>query len=126
MWKISEPDTDSIASQPTLTDITTKLDFLTQEANDFRLDVKRLKENVNWVVTKLETHNQNPKSGVTCVILVVRKVVDKSDSTIPSIFTSVVEEFSDVLKEFQDKPLPICDTQPEIESDSKELHITQI
>ena len=47
--------------------------------------------------------------------------MDKPDSTIPPIFTPVVKEFSDVLKEFQDKPSPICDTQPEIESDSKEF-----
>jgi len=74
--------------QPILADIMAKLDFLTQEANDFRLDAKWLKENVNMVVTKLETYNQNPKSGTSCVILIVRKVVDKPDSTIPPIFAS--------------------------------------
>jgi len=46
-----------MASQPTLADIMAKLDFLTQEVNAFRLDAKRLKENVNSVVNKLETHN---------------------------------------------------------------------
>ena len=65
-----------MASQPTFADIITKLDFLTQEVNAFCLDAKRLKENVNSVVTKLETHNQNLKSGTTCVIPIVRKVVD--------------------------------------------------
>ena len=33
----------------------------------------------------------------------------------------MVKEFSDVSKEFQDKLSPIFDTQPEIESDSKEF-----
>jgi len=47
--------------QPTLADIMAKLDSLTQEANAFYLNAKRLKENVNRVMTKLETHNQNPK-----------------------------------------------------------------
>ena len=72
-------------------------------------------------MTKLETHNQNTKSSSTCVIPIVRKVVDKSNSTIPLIFTPVVKEFSDILKEFQDKLSLICDTQPEIESDFKEF-----
>jgi len=72
-------------------------------------------------VTKLETHNQNPKSDTTCVILIVRKIVDKPDSTIPPIFTLMVKEFSDVPKKFQDKSSPICDIQPEIESDSKKF-----
>jgi len=80
-----------------------------------------LKENVNRVVTKLETHNQNPKSSNTCVIPIARKVVEKPNSTIPLIFTLMVKEFSDVPKKFQDKASPICDTQPEIESDSKEF-----
>ena len=114
-----------MASQPTLADITSKLDFLTQEANAFRLDAKRLKDNVNRVVTKLETHNQNLKSDTTCIILIVRKVVNKPDSTIPLIFILVVKEFSDVPEEFQDKSSPICDNRPEIESDSKEFTITQ-
>ena len=118
--KVSEPNTNSMASQPTLADIMAKLDFLTQEVNSFRLDAKWLKENVNRVVTKLETHNQNSKSS-TCVIFIVRKIVNKSDSTIPLIFTLIVNEFSNVPKDFHDKPLPICDTQPEIESDSKEF-----
>ena len=47
--------------------------------------------------------------------------MDKLDITIPPIFTLVVKEFSDVLEEFQDKPSPICDNQPDIESDSKEF-----
>ena len=47
--------------------------------------------------------------------------MDKSDSTIPLIFTLIVNKFSDVPKDFHDKPLPICDTQPEIESNSKEF-----
>ena len=47
--------------------------------------------------------------------------MDKPGSTIPPIFTPVVKEFSDVSKELQDKPSPICDTQPESESDSKEF-----
>ena len=93
-----------MASQLTLANIMTKLDFLTQKPNAFRLDAKRLKENVNRVVSKLETHNQNPKSSITCVIPIIRKVVDKPDSTIPPIFTPVIKEFSDVPKEFQDKP----------------------
>ena len=80
-----------------------------------------MKENVNRVVTKLETHNQNPKSSTTCVIPILRKVVDKPNSTIPLIFTPVIKEFRDVPKEFQDKPSPICDNQPDIESDSKEF-----
>ena len=33
----------------------------------------------------------------------------------------MVKEFSDVTKEFQDKPSSICDTQLEIESDFKEF-----
>ena len=103
-----------MASQPTLADIMAKLDLLTQEANTFRLDAKRLKE-------KLETHNQNPKSSTTCVIPIVKKVMDKPDSTITPIFTPVIKEFRYVLKEFQDKSSPICDNQPEIESDSKEF-----
>jgi len=119
--KISEPNTDSMASQLTLTDIMAKLDFLIQEANAFHLDAKRLKENVNKVVFKLETHKQNPKSSATCVIPIIRKVMNKLDSTIPLIFTPVVKEFSDILKEFQDKLSLICDTQPEIESDFKEF-----
>ena len=45
----------------------------------------------------------------------------KPDSTIPPIFTPVVKEFSDVPKEFQGKPSPICDNQSEIESDSKKF-----
>jgi len=118
--EVSESNTDSMASQPSLTDIMSKLDFLTQEANAFRLDANWLKENVNRVVTKLETHNQNPKSS-TCVIPIVKKVVDKPYSTIPLIFTPVVKEFSEVSKEFQDKPSPIYDNQPEIESDFKEF-----
>jgi len=65
--------------QSTLADITTKLDSLTQEANTLHLDTKQLKENVNRVVTKLETHNQNPKSGTTCVISTAREVKEKSD-----------------------------------------------
>jgi len=87
-----------------------KLDFVTQEANAFCLDAKRLEENVNRVVTKLETHNQSSKNGTTCVISIVRKVVDKSDRNIPLIFTPVVKEFSNVSKEFQDKPPLICNT----------------
>jgi len=110
-----------MASQPTLADIMAKLNFLTQEANAFCLDAKRLKENVNRVVTKLETHNQNPKNNTTCVIPIVRKVMDKPDNTIPPIFTLVVKEFSDVLKEFQDKPSLIRDNQLEIECDFKEF-----
>ena len=47
--------------------------------------------------------------------------MDEPDSTIPSIFTLMVKEFSDVPKEFHDKPSPICDNQFEIESDSKEF-----
>ena len=43
--------------QPTLADIKAKLDSLTQEDNVFRLNAKRLKENVNRIVIKLETHN---------------------------------------------------------------------
>jgi len=89
--KVSEPNTDSMASQPTLAGIMAKLDFLTQEVNAFRLDAKRLKENVNRVVIKLETHKQNLKSGTTCVILIIRKVMDKPESTIPLIFTLVVK-----------------------------------
>jgi len=58
---------------------------------------------------KLETHNQNP-SCTTCVIAIIRKVIDKPDSTILSIFTLTVKEFSDVPKELQDKTSPICDT----------------
>ena len=119
--KVSKPNADSMVSQPTLADIMTKLDFLTKEANAFHLDTKRLKENVNKVVIKLETHNQNPKSSIACVIPIIRKIIDKPDSAIPPIFTSVVKEFSDVPKEFQDKSSPICDTEPEIESDSKEF-----
>jgi len=107
--KVSEPNTDSMASQLTLADIMTNLDFLTQETNAFCLDAKQLKENVNRVVSKLETHNQNPKSSTTCVTSTVRKIVDKPDSTIPSIFTPVIKEFSNILKEFQDKPSPIFD-----------------
>jgi len=118
---VSEPNTNFMASQHTLTDIMAKLDLQTQEANAFRLDAKRLKENVNRVVTKLETHNQNTKNSTTCVIPILRKVVDKPNSTIPPIFTLVVKEFSDVPKEFQDKPSPICDNQPEIESNFKEF-----
>ena len=64
------------------------------------LDAKQLKENVNRVVTKLETHNRNLKSSTTCVIPIVRKVVDKPNSIIALIFTPVVKEFSDVPKEF--------------------------
>ena len=123
--KVSESNTDFMASQPTLADIMAKLDFLTQEANAFRLDAKRLKENVNRVVTKLKTHNQNPKSGTTCVIPMVRKVVDKPDSTILLIFTPVLKAFHIVPKEFQDKPPSICDTQPEIESDYEEFTSTR-
>ena len=41
--------------QPTLAGIMAKLNFLTQEVNVFRLDIKWLKENVNRVVAKLET-----------------------------------------------------------------------
>ena len=33
----------------------------------------------------------------------------------------MLKEFSDVVKKFQDKPSPIYDTQPEIESDSEEF-----
>jgi len=33
----------------------------------------------------------------------------------------VVKEFSDIPKEFQDKPSHICDNQPKIESDFKEF-----
>ena len=47
--------------------------------------------------------------------------MDKPDSTIPPIFTPVVKEFSDVPKEFQSKPSPICDNQSEIESHSKKF-----
>jgi len=47
--------------------------------------------------------------------------VDKLNRTIPPIFTSVVKKFSDLLKEFQDKPSHISDNQPEIESDSKKF-----
>ena len=66
--EVSKPHTDSMASLHTLGDIMAKFDFLTQEANAFCLDAKWLKENVNRVVTKLKTNNQNPKSGTTCVI----------------------------------------------------------
>ena len=62
------------------------------------------------VVTKLETHNQNPKSGTTCVTPIVRAVVDNFDSIILSIFTPIEKEFSDVSKEFQDKISLICGT----------------
>ena len=54
--------------QSTFADIMAKLDSLTQEASAFRLYVKQLKENINRVVIKLETHNQNLKSGTTFVI----------------------------------------------------------
>ena len=47
--------------------------------------------------------------------------MDKPDSAIPPIFIPFVKEFSDVPKEFQDKLSPICDNQPEIESDYKEF-----
>ena len=80
-----------------------------------------MKENVNRVVTKLKTHNQNLKSSTTCVISIVEKIIDKLDSAIPPIFTPVIKEISDVPKEFQDKPSSICDNQSEIESDSKEF-----
>ena len=40
--------------------------------------------------------------------------MDKPDSIFPPIFTLTVKEFSDVSKEFQDKPSLICDNQPEI------------
>ena len=66
--------------QPTLADLIAKLDSLTQEANPFCLDAKRLKENVNRVVIKLETYKQNPKSGTTCVIFTARKVKEKFDN----------------------------------------------
>ena len=55
LGETSEPNTDFMASQLTLADIVAKLDFLTQEANAFRLNAKRLKKNVNRVVIKLET-----------------------------------------------------------------------
>jgi len=42
--------------------------------------------------------------------IIDRKVVDKPDNIIPPIFISVVKEFSDDPKEFEDKPPPICDT----------------
>ena len=51
--------------------------------------------------------------------------MDKPDITIPPIFTHIVKEISDVPKEFKDKPSPICDNQPEIESIPKSLRITQ-
>ena len=82
--KVSESNTDFMVSQPTLTDMMVKLDLLRQEANAFRLDAKRLKENVGPIVTKLDTYN--PKNSTTCVILIIRKVVDMPDSTIPLIF----------------------------------------
>ena len=37
------------------------------------------------------------------------------------VITFVLKEFTDVAKKFQDKPSPIYDTQPEIESDSEEF-----
>ena len=46
-------------------------------------------------MTKLETYNQKVKSGTICVISIVRKVVDKSDSIIPPIFTPILKESSD-------------------------------
>ena len=58
----------------------TKLDSLTREANAFHLDTKWLKENVNMIVTKLETHNQNSKGGTTCVVPTAREVEEKSDN----------------------------------------------
>ena len=66
--------------QPNLAYLIAKLDSLTQEANTFCLDAKRLKENVNSVVTKLETRNQNPKSSTTCVIPTAREIEEKSDN----------------------------------------------
>ena len=51
----------------------------------------------------------------------VRKVVDKPDSTIPQIFTPVLKTFHIVSKEFEDKIPLICDSQPEIEYDSEEF-----
>ena len=50
-----------------------------------------------------------------------RKVVNKLDSIVPPIFTPVVKEFNDVPKEVQNKPPPICDTQPKIEYDSEDF-----
>ena len=54
--------------QQTLADIIAKLDFLAQEVNAFRLDVKRLKENIDRVMVKLVTYNHNSKSDTTCLI----------------------------------------------------------
>ena len=72
-------------------------------------------------MTKFGDPQPKLESSTTCVILIIRKVVDKPDSTIPLIFTLVLKAFHIVPKEFQDKPPPICGTQPEIESDSEEF-----
>jgi len=51
----------------------------------------------------------------------VSTAAPKLYSTISPVITSVLKQFSDIPKEFQDKPPPTCDTQLEIESDSGEF-----
>jgi len=68
-------------------------------------------------------HRVDTCAGLFRVVIIdgVPTVTPKLYSTILPVVTSTLKKFSDVSKEFQDKPIPICDTQPEIEIDSDEF-----
>jgi len=71
--KASEPNTDSMASQPTLPDLITKLEALTYEMTQTRADLHETKEQIKkYLVESLPLLEKiHPRRETTVVIILI-------------------------------------------------------
>ena len=58
----------------------------------------------------------NTRKGIddTLKRILLKEGLDKPNTPTPHVVTSMIKEFTNIPKEFQDKSPLICDTQPEI------------
>ena len=60
--EVSEPNTDSIVSQPTLADLMAKLEALTHDMAQTRADLHEIKEQVKEISCRESTAGKNSSS----------------------------------------------------------------